>query len=636
MLLLAACSDVTAPRLPNDVVVTLTPRFVVLERGDTLRISAAVQDLSGAPYAGIALSWTSSDTTVAGVDQEGRVTARALGVADIWIANAVRGDTAQVHVATPAAAVEVTPLRGTITTGSALQFSAVPRDSTGLAITHRQVRWTSADTTLATVSATGLVRGLRLGRATILAEAGAATGAATVDVVRGAWRVVVSPDTLLFTVGATQQLAFRASDSSQSVMADRAAAWISTDASVATVSSSGLLLGKRDGRADIVVISDGLKDTAHVEVATLRPTAIAPSSFGPHTCALSEARAFCWGSDSTGQLGNGPEMLPSSTPIGAALGHAFLSIGTGGYHTCALESDGTAWCWGRGSQGQRGDGGTNPSGGVARVAGVVRFRSLSVAGSHSCGVAADSTAWCWGRGIYGELGNGAQANSSVPAQVLGGLKFRSLAVGDAHVCGIAADSTAWCWGSFYYGELGHNTQPDPNATSNTQSTPVPVYGGLKFIALAAGADHNCGLGADSLAYCWGGNWATQLGASSGSQLCHGIACSLAPVPVRGARKYAGITAGWDHSCAVTATGEGYCWGGGAYGQLGGVVCCGATQPELVAGGLGFVLIAAGDYFTCGIATGGSGYCWGRNREGRLGTGGSADANRPQKVAGQSP
>jgi alpha-tubulin suppressor-like RCC1 family protein len=610
---------------------------VVLERGDTLRMSAAVQDLSGAPYTGIALRWASSDTTVAAVDQEGRVAARALGVANVWIANAVRGDTARVHVATPAAAVEVAPLRGTITTGSALQFSAVPRDSTGLAITHRQVQWTSADTTVATVNATGLVRGLRLGRATILAEAGAASAAAAVDVVRGTWRVVVSPDTLLFVVGATQQLTFRALDSSGSVLADSAFVWISSDPSVATVSTNGLLLGKRDGHADIVVLSDGLKDTAHVEVATLRPSAIAPSSTGPHTCALSEGRAFCWGSDDAGQLGNGPVVLSSTTPVGAAVGWVLTSVAAGTHHTCALGADGAVWCWGGGSSGQLGNGQNSygPSGPV-QVSGGVPFHSLAVAYRQGCALAADGAAWCWGDGNYGQLGNGSRIGSNVPIPVLGGLKFSSLAAGYTHVCGIAADSTAWCWGSYYQGQLGNNALPDPSTSPNTQSTPVPVYGGLRFRALAAGSSHTCGIAVDSLAYCWGGNWVTQLGASSGTQQCHYAACSLVPVAVRGARKYVVITAGWDHTCALTAQGQAYCWGGGARGQLGGGVSNDAAQPELVTGSPTFRLIAAGEYFTCGIASDGVGYCWGSNRKGQLGTGGTADANRPQKVAGQSP
>jgi alpha-tubulin suppressor-like RCC1 family protein len=83
-----------------------------------------------------------------------------------------------------------------------------------------------------------------------------------------------------------------------------------------------------------------------------------------------------------------------------------------------------------------------------------------------------------------------------------------LAAGGAHTCALTAGGDAWCWGSDSNGQLGRGS------IGGSSSTPAPVSGGLKFIALSAGGAHTCGVTLDGSIYCWGANASGQLGDGS--------------------------------------------------------------------------------------------------------------------------
>ena len=90
-------------------------------------------------------------------------------------------------------------------------------------------------------------------------------------------------------------------------------------------------------------------------------------------------------------------------------------IGSGGYHTCARRSDGSAWCWASDEHGQLGDGTTGDSTTHVRLKAVRVIRSSgSFTGArklvggvgHTCASRTDASVWCWGYNANGQLGRG--------------------------------------------------------------------------------------------------------------------------------------------------------------------------------------------------------------------------------------
>lgn len=82
-----------------------------------------------------------------------------------------------------------------------------------------------------------------------------------------------------------------------------------------------------------------------------------------HTCAVADEQAFCWGRGSSGQLGNNSTStryvpVAVSQQSGALLNTAVIAIGGGSNRGCAITDDARTFCWGLNSQGQIGDGTT--------------------------------------------------------------------------------------------------------------------------------------------------------------------------------------------------------------------------------------------------------------------------------------
>jgi alpha-tubulin suppressor-like RCC1 family protein len=138
-----------------------------------------------------------------------------------------------------------------------------------------------------------------------------------------------------------------------------------------------------------------------------------------HTCAFDAVGVVCWGSNSSGQLGQPAAPFNGhGYPIRASVAVALVSLAAGGEHTCGLTASGAAYCWGSNSNGQLGNGtvgGTNPV--AALVSGGLAFVSLSAGGSYTCGVTPSGAIYCWGANASGQLGDGTQTDRAVPTRV---------------------------------------------------------------------------------------------------------------------------------------------------------------------------------------------------------------------------
>ncbi len=242
------------------------------------------------------------------------------------------------------------------------------------------------------------------------------------------------------------------------------------------------------------------------------------------------------------------------------------------------------------------------------------FTLISAGG---CALTTDGPAWCWGSNGAGELGNGTLISSSVPTAVAGGLRFSRISA----PCALTEDGAAYCWGLNWDGALGIGTAEGPEQCPNAgqcSTTPVAVAGGQRFAAIDRGVyiQFTCAVTQSGDAYCWGNNELGELGlgTKNGPEYCQlggpPRSCSTVPAAVAGGLKFTAVTAGRGYACALTASGAAYCWGVNDSGQLGDGTTSDRLSPVPVVGGRTFVAIAAGYDQTCAVTSDGSAYCWG--------------------------
>lgn len=230
-----------------------------------------------------------------------------------------------------------------------------------------------------------------------------------------------------------------------------------------------------------------------------------------HACAVTiDGAAYCWGTSFNGALGDGFHGT-HFTPTRAANGLTFQSVVSGGDYSCGLATEGAVYCWGLNITGQLGteDLSVRASDAPLRVASQTRFANLVAGGQTTCALGTDGKAFCWGDGFFGTIGDGTAATEGnqtrhfTPTPVAGDLTFASLSAGFNTICGVATGGTTYCWGS-NFGAIGDGTE-------DQRSKPTAVTGGLSFQSVAAGTGFTCAITPTSTVYCWGDNSNGQLG-----------------------------------------------------------------------------------------------------------------------------
>lgn len=187
--LMAACGgDSESPSGPESssestvTSISLSPESAASSAfGDTVAFSAEVADQRGSTMSGVTLGWSSTDDSVATVD-EGEAISRGDGTARIIASAEGVADTATLTVDQEAGRVTVTPATDTITAGDSTQLSAEAADANGNRVVDPDVTWSSADTSVATVDSTGLVRSKADGAIDVTARVDTVTGAVALTV----------------------------------------------------------------------------------------------------------------------------------------------------------------------------------------------------------------------------------------------------------------------------------------------------------------------------------------------------------------------------------------------------------------------------------------------------------------------
>jgi uncharacterized protein YjdB len=163
--------------------VTLSPASASLTVGTTQQFAATLRDASGNTLTGRTVTWASSAPVVATVTGSGLVTAAAAGTSTVTAASEGQSATAAITVtAVPVASVTVTPSAVSQTVGVSQQLTATLKDASGNVLNGRSVTWTSNTPAVATVTASGLEKGVAAGTATITAMSEGKTGTAAITV----------------------------------------------------------------------------------------------------------------------------------------------------------------------------------------------------------------------------------------------------------------------------------------------------------------------------------------------------------------------------------------------------------------------------------------------------------------------
>jgi alpha-tubulin suppressor-like RCC1 family protein len=667
--------------------------------GDTAFVHAAALFATGDTVPGAVLEWQSLDPAVVQVVAGGVIIARANGQTSIVVGHGGLADT--IAVAVRQRVTAVTRPAGADTLFADYEVTLRPADSRGVSI-PLPLTWSSSDTTVARVHAAGTVTGVQPGDVVIT---GVLDGVpASVPV-----RIVAVPAASI-AAGVDHTCAVAANEATWCWGGNNAgqlgrldAPWIGSPVPVQaqTPASFSHVAGgahRSCGVAPDGVWCWGFNQLGQLGIAApsqwpfavpnptlvpgsqqLRSVVLAQATWPfeeEHTCGLTgTGEAYCWGSNSHGQLGTGGGTWEAS-PVPAAGGLRFRRLAAGHAFTCGIAPDGAAWCWGRNDAGQLGSGsGAAQHALPQQVAGGMRFARLVAGQRHACGLTTTGEAYCWGDNEAARLGMGSRGGHqrapvvvsggyrfieiaaggnttcalevtlqavcwglnhhaqlgigntftpTVPAPVSTAVRFRGLALGDGHVCGVATAGTLHCWGRLQRGELGDGRR-------GYSSLPVPVSGGLQFSDVQAGAhSFSCGLETSGIAYCWGMNWDGQLG--NGTFMGGGPFTT--PVRVSGSRTFTRLSAGHRHVCALAPDGAAFCWGSNVSHELGsGGSADRYNTPQPVSGGIIFASISAGSDYSCGLTSGGEAWCWGTNNRGQLGDGTRTTRSAPTRVAG---
>jgi len=367
-----------------------------------------------------------------------------------------------------------------------------------------------------------------------------------------------------------------------------------------------------------------------------------------HSCALmASGRAWCWGYNHAGQLGNarvGAEACFLSIPCDSSPQEVLglddvVELHAGLGTTCAIGSTGALKCWGSNQYGQLGDG--MASHGVTcdtvdcsfapvPVQLPVPMTAAAVTSGyyHSCALSHLGTVACWGSNQYGELGDGTASHgttcesadcSRLPVQVAGLTGVLMITAAGQFTCALRDNGSVWCWGSNDSGQLG-------NGSTSASNVPQMVSGLTDVAQVSAGSGNFvCVVRGDGGVWCWGENGEGQLG--DGTTIDR-----LTPVRV-GTLLATSVSCGSNHVCARLADHSTWCWGANTTGQLGDGTTNAASQPVQIGLPLEDGSVGAGGwYFTCAHSTlSGAVACWGSNVLGQLGQGHLTDSLIPVLV-----
>lgn len=616
--------------------VTVSPSSTTILLSGTVQLTAKLLDAGGNVLSGRVVTWSSSDTTKATVSATGLVTPVAFGVVTITATSEGKTGTSVVTVSSGVSTVVMNTATTTMIVNSTMSATATVHAVAGVSTAAKFVSSNVAVATVTNVGNVVTVTAVGAGSATIIASAAAdstKTAALAVTVDLYGLNFTVQPANSIASASIAPAIVVTIKDGSGATVAAAAnnvtlaigsnpgnsalngTVTVAAVAGVATFPAVNLnkigvgytLVASSAGivPATSSAFSVAVGPPTQIVVAQQPTTTFVNTSIAPSPQFLIE--------DVGGNLvvgaANNVTVAIGANPGGAVLGGTVTVAAVGGIATfpnLSLNVNGVGYTLTAAAAGL-----TGATTSAFNITGPFQF--VSSGSATTCGVMTYNTVYCWGDNGGGALGTGiAIGNANTPRQIAGIQIFTSLGAGGQFFCGATPTNTAYCWGSGPNGELG-------NGIGGSSTSPVQVSGAHTW----ATVNGSCGVDAAGAAFCWGDNSFGQIGNNT-------IVKSLVPTAVSGGLVWAKVTSGIDgHTCGVTVTGVGYCWGNNSLGQIGDGTTINRKVPTLISGGIVWASLSPGaSNQTCGVSTGNVGYCWGANTNGLLGAGIGIGASWP--------
>jgi len=321
------------------------------------------------------------------------------------------------------------------------------------------------------------------------------------------------------------------------------------------------------------------------------------------TCAVTlEGALYCWGANQFGQIGDGTNEDKSEPTLVQGMTAGVTKVDVGSNYTCAIRS-GAAYCWGQNDNGQLGNStnlAANTPQPVSNMTAGVTDISVTAAPyysrRHTCAIK-DGSAHCWGFGTYGQLGNGGTSNSNQPVQVSGLTSgVTAIRVGEGPTCALVSGGLK-CWGNNFNGSL-------PGGSGGTIATPIDINGLTSGVtSFDVGTLQGCAVLSGTVK-CWGHNDAGQIGDNTASNKSTPITPTGLPSDITS------VSTDGKNTCAVSASGQLYCWGSNTNGALGNGSGTESRLPTAVPGmDSGVSSVSVGLYRACAMKSG-KASCWG--------------------------
>uniref|UniRef100_A0A4W6BQS8 HECT and RLD domain containing E3 ubiquitin protein ligase 3 n=1 Tax=Lates calcarifer TaxID=8187 RepID=A0A4W6BQS8_LATCA len=328
---------------------------------------------------------------------------------------------------------------------------------------------------------------------------------------------------------------------------------------------------------------------------------------------------LCWGNAKDGQLGVGVERNPVFEPRNCHVfsGRGLKEIACGGQHSLFLLHDGSVYTCGSNSCGQLGHDkpGTSPE--LVGALDTQKITMVSSGRAHSMAVNEQGQVFAWGAGEGGQLGLGtAEVAVRIPRLVkrLCDHRISQVMCGNQHCIALSRDGQLFTWGQNTSGQLGLG-KGEP---SKLFPHPLKSLAGIPLAQITAGGDHSFALSLSGAVFGWGKNRAGQLGLNDKQD--RAVPCHIKFLR---SQKVVYISCGDEHTAALTKDGGLFTFGDGSWGQLG----HGSTNNELLPRRVLELMGTEVSQITCGrhhtlafVPSSGLVYAFGCNSHGQLGTG----------------